>query len=141
MAGLALLFQSVAVSFDLDDVGVVQDAVEHRCSQCGVAAEGFIPLRKRKVAGQDHRAALVALGDDLEEVASLIPRERQIADLIDDEQPRAENVVPKNRVVSLLSARGLELQHQIRRRDELRLDAGLCRGIPDGDREVGLAHA
>lgn len=29
--------------------------------------------------------ALVALGDDLEEVAGLIARERQIADLIDDE--------------------------------------------------------
>lgn len=76
MASLPLLFQSVAISFDLNDAGVAHDAFEHSFSQCGVAAEGFIPLPKRKVAGQDHRAALVALGDDLEEVASLIRRER-----------------------------------------------------------------
>jgi YD repeat-containing protein len=31
VAGLSLLFKSVAVSFDLDDVGVVQDAVKHGC--------------------------------------------------------------------------------------------------------------
>ncbi len=72
MPGFALLFQSVAVSFDLDDVGMVEDAVEHRCSEGGVAAEGFVPLRKRQVAGQDHRATLVALGDDLEEVTVLM---------------------------------------------------------------------
>lgn len=54
MTGLALLSQSVAVSFDLDDVGMVQDTVEHRCRQCGVAAEGLVPLRERQVAGQDH---------------------------------------------------------------------------------------
>jgi hypothetical protein len=31
VAGFPLLFKSVAVSFDLDDVGVVQDAVKHGC--------------------------------------------------------------------------------------------------------------
>ena len=47
MSGLALLLQSIAVSFDLDDVGVMQDAVEHGGGQCRIAAEGLIPLCER----------------------------------------------------------------------------------------------
>lgn len=88
MPGAALLFQAVAVSFDLNDMGVMQDAVEHGGSQRGVAAEGGIPLCERQVAGQDHGAALIALGDDLEEVTGLVTGQRQVADLVDDEQAR-----------------------------------------------------
>ena len=46
---------------------MVEDVVEHRSSEGSVAAEVLVPLRKRQVASQAHRAMVVALGDDLEE--------------------------------------------------------------------------
>ena len=53
MPGATLLFQAVAVSLDLNDMGVVQDAVEHGRRQRGVAAKCGIPLCEWQVAGQD----------------------------------------------------------------------------------------
>ena len=38
---------------------------------------------------KDHAAALVALGDDVEEQVRLVATERQVAELIDDQQLRA----------------------------------------------------
>ena len=68
MPGFALLFQSVAIPFDLDDVGVVQDAVEHRRSEHDVATDGFVPLSKRKVASRYEKGrALVPGADQLEQ--------------------------------------------------------------------------
>lgn len=72
MAGLALLFQPITISFDLDDVRVMQYPVQHCRSQRGIAAEGLIPLGEGKIAGEDHGAAFISLGDDLEEVAGLV---------------------------------------------------------------------
>lgn len=103
MPGATLLIQAVAVSLDLNDMGVVQDAVEHGRRQRGVAAECGIPLCEWQVAGQDHGAALIALGDDLEEVAGLVARQRQIANLVDDQQAWSQDVVSQNRVISLLT--------------------------------------
>lgn len=51
MAGLALLFKAVAVSLDLDDVCVGQDAVEHGGGKRRVAPEGLIPLGEGQIAG------------------------------------------------------------------------------------------
>lgn len=68
MAGLALLFQSVAVSVELNDVGRVNEAVEHRRSECGL-----VP----KVSSHCVNGSLlvrITLDNDLEEVAGLIAR-------------------------------------------------------------------
>lgn len=140
MPGAALLFEAVAVSLDLNDVSVMQDAVEHGGRQRGVAAEGGVPLRERQVARQDHRATLVALGDDLEEVAGLVAGQRQIADLVDDEQAGSQDVVPQNRVVPLLAPGRLQLQHQVSGCDELRLDPSLGGGVAQRDGQMRLAH-
>lgn len=46
-------------------MGVMQDAIEHRCGQRRIAAEGVVPLRKRQVGCQDHRTTpFISLGDD-----------------------------------------------------------------------------
>lgn len=52
-------------------------------------SESGIPLRKRQVAADDHRSVLVPVGDDLEEMPGFFARERQVAELVDDEQLRA----------------------------------------------------
>jgi len=49
VAGLALLFQPITISFDLDDVRVMQYPVQHCRSQRGIAAEGLIPLGEGKI--------------------------------------------------------------------------------------------
>ena len=141
MSGLALLFEAVAVSLELDDVGVMQDSVKHGRGQRRVAAECLIPLRERQVAGKNHRSAFIALGHDPEEVTGLVARQRQVADLIDDQQARSEHVVAQHRVVAFLSLGGFELQHQIGGRDEFGLDPGLRGQVAQRDPHMRFAHA
>ena len=40
--------------------------------------------------GQDHAAPFVALGDDVEEQIRLVASERQVTDLVNDQQPGSE---------------------------------------------------
>jgi hypothetical protein len=49
-----------------EDVGVVDDAVDHRCGD-GLVAEDFAPAAERQVGGEDQRGVLVAAADELEE--------------------------------------------------------------------------
>ena len=65
--GLALVLESEALAVDADDGRVMEDAVEHRCGEHAVAGEGGFPAAEGEIGGQDHRAALVSAGDDLEE--------------------------------------------------------------------------
>ena len=41
--GAALVLEAIAVALDLDDLGVVQQAVEHGGCQHTVAGEGLVP--------------------------------------------------------------------------------------------------
>src|SRR5260221_6249899 len=85
-SGLALVLESEALAVDADDSGVVKDAIEHRGGEYAVAGEGTIPTAEGEIRGQDHRAALVAPRDHLEEQIGLLAAHRQIADLVEDQQ-------------------------------------------------------
>jgi hypothetical protein len=50
----------------VDDVGLVGDAVDDGLGEARVG-EDLCPLAEGEVGGDDQRAALVALGDDLED--------------------------------------------------------------------------
>ena len=54
-----MLAQPVAVALDLDDDGVVQQAIEERGCDDGIA-EDLAPLGESAVGGEDHGAAFVA---------------------------------------------------------------------------------
>src|SRR3546814_744335 len=58
-AGTALLAQPIAVAADGDDLAVVQQAIEDRGGDDGIA-EHAAPFPDRAVAGDQHAAALVA---------------------------------------------------------------------------------
>ena len=58
--------QAVAGPLDLDDDGVVQEAIEERGGDDGIA-EDLAPFGEAAVRGQDHGAFLVAGVDELEE--------------------------------------------------------------------------
>jgi hypothetical protein len=51
-------------------------------------AEDLAPGAEAPIGGQDHQPALVAAADQLEEQVGAAAVDGQVADLIDDEQPR-----------------------------------------------------
>src|ERR1700722_10011636 len=79
------VFESVAVSFQSNDVGVVDEAVDHGGGD-GVVAEDLAPPAERLVGGDDEAGPLVAAGDELEEQVGGLGLERDVADLVDDQQ-------------------------------------------------------
>src|SRR5512135_349818 len=82
-----MLAEAIAGAFDLDDDGVVQQAVQQRGGDDRVA-EDLAPFGKAAVGGQDHGAALVAGIDQLEEQVAAAGDDRQVADLVHDQQLR-----------------------------------------------------
>src|SRR5215216_6344776 len=75
-------------SLDVEDLGVVEEAVEDRGGEHFVAEE-LGPLGGRLVRGDDRRAARVAALDDLEEAVGVLAPERQKAGLVEDQELRA----------------------------------------------------
>jgi hypothetical protein len=53
------VFEAVAVALERDDVGVVDEAVDHGCGD-DVVAEDLAPAAEGLVAGDDQAGALVA---------------------------------------------------------------------------------
>ena len=64
---------------------MAQQSIEDRGGDDAVA-EDIPPGAEALVAGQDHRSPLVATADELEEQICAGAVDRQIADLIDDQQ-------------------------------------------------------
>ena len=83
-----MMAQAIAGAFDLDDDGVVEQAVEERGGDDGVA-EDLAPFGEAAVGGQDHGAAFVAGIDELEEGVAATGDDGQVADLVDDQESEA----------------------------------------------------
>ena len=79
------VFEPVAGAFEGDDFGVVDDAVDHGRGD-DLVAEDVSPAGEGQVLGQDQRGVLVAGGDELEEQVRGVLLERDVADLVDDDQ-------------------------------------------------------
>ena len=88
---VGVLTQTIARAFDLDDDGVVQEAVEERGGDDGIA-EDLAPFGEAAVGGQDHGALLVAGVDELEEQVAAAGHDGQVADLVDDQQRSAAEI-------------------------------------------------
>ena len=52
-------------AFDDSRFRVVQKPVKDSGCECAVVVEDFRPVLKRLVGGEDHRAAFIAMADDL----------------------------------------------------------------------------
>jgi hypothetical protein len=76
---------SEAVAFEGQPVSVVDELVEDGVGD-GWIGDGLMPLLDRQLAGDDGRAAAVAIIDDLEEVASLIGGQTGEPPIVEDEQ-------------------------------------------------------
>jgi hypothetical protein len=75
-------------AFQLDPMGAVNDAVEDRVAERGVG-DHLVPFADRHLAGDQQRSAVIAVVDDLEQIAAMLGIERLRAPIIDDQQPDA----------------------------------------------------
>ncbi len=82
---IGMLAQAVAGSFDLDDDSVVQESIEQSGGDHGIA-EYLAPFGKAAIGREDHGAAFVSGIDELEEQIAAAGDDRQVPDLIDDQQ-------------------------------------------------------
>lgn len=82
---VGVLAEAVTGVLDLDNDGVVEKPVEH-CGGDDWIAEDIAPFAEAAVGSEDHRALFLARVDQLEEQVAAARADRQIADLIDDEQ-------------------------------------------------------
>ncbi len=71
------LFEPVTVAIHLEDVDVVSEAIEQRAGQA-LGGEHTGPLIEGQIAGDDDRAAFVALAEDLEQQLGAGRRERDV---------------------------------------------------------------
>jgi hypothetical protein len=69
-------------------MGAVNDAVEDRVAERGVG-DHLVPFADRHLAGDQQRSAVIAVVDDLEQIAAMLGIERLRAPIIDDQQPDA----------------------------------------------------
>jgi hypothetical protein len=81
----ALVLETITFTVDADDGREVKDAIEQPGGQHAVTGGGAVPTAEGEIRGEDHRAALVAALDDLEEQVGVLA-EWQIADLVNDQQ-------------------------------------------------------
>jgi hypothetical protein len=79
------VFESVAVAFQRDDFGVVDEPVDHGGGD-GVVTEGLPPAAEWFVGGDDDAGSFVAGGDELEEQVGGFGFEGDVADFVDDNQ-------------------------------------------------------
>ena len=79
------MLEAPAVIAGLDDVAMVSEPVEHGRRHLGIAEHGR-PLAERQVGGADDRGTLVKLADEVEQQLATGAGERQIAELIEDDE-------------------------------------------------------
>src|SRR5579864_2700956 len=136
---LLFLSESIALALDYQGVAVMQQAIEDRGRQ-DVVAEDRAPLRHDLVGGDQQAAAFVPAGDELEKEMGAASLERQVAELVDDQQLRLR--VKHQTVAQLPISFGFRERRQERRgaREEDGV-AGLDDRPPERDREMRLADA
>jgi hypothetical protein len=111
---------------------VVQESVEERGGDDWVA-EDLAPLGEAPVGGEYHRAPLVAGVDQLEDQAAAIGDDRQVADLVDD-QERGTTEEADLVVQPALALRLGQRADEVGERDEVDAAPGLDR--LDAEREA-----
>src|SRR5271165_4458160 len=103
-------------------------------------AEHLAPFGKAAVGGEDHRAALVAGVDQLEEQISGAGAEAEIADLVDDQQLGAAEMADALAQPALAVGAG-EIVDDVGERGEVDAAAGAHRLDPERHRQVAFAGA
>jgi len=80
---VALLSQALAAEFNA--VGAVDEAIEDGVGECRIA-DHVVPMIDGHLAGDDGGSLLIAIFDDLEEIAALLVVELLGTPIVEDEQ-------------------------------------------------------
>lgn len=131
-----MLAKPVAGAVDLDDDGMVQEAIK-QCGRDDGIAEDISPFGKAAVCGQDHRALLVSSVDEVEEEIAAAGHDGEIADLVDDEQRRAAEEEQAFAKASFSLGLG-ETCDEFCKRAEVDAPAGFDRLDAESDGQVAL---
>src|SRR5215470_5840773 len=86
-AGLLFLAQAKALALNHQGVAVMKQAVENRGGEDVVAEDGA-PLRDELIGRDQQAGAFVTTRDELEKQVGAAPLERQVPELVDDQQLR-----------------------------------------------------
>jgi hypothetical protein len=134
-----MLAQPVARTLDLHDDGVVKEPVE-QCGGDDRIAEDVTPLGEAAVGCEYHGAAFVACGDELEKQIAAAGHDRQVADLIDDQQ-RGPGKEPDAFVQSTFALGTGELAEPIGQCAEIDAMARLYRLDTERNRQMAFSRA
>lgn len=100
--------------------------------------EHHAPFRELDVGGDDEAAPLVAVAHDLEQEPRALLVERDVAELVDDEEPGSRDVFHEL-LEPMLSVRARQGEHQLGGGEEPHLQPRVHAGEADGYRQVRLA--
>ena len=134
-----MLAQPVAGALDLHDDGMVEQAVKQRRGDDRIAKD-VTPFGEAAIGREDHRAAFVACGDELEEQITAAGHDRQVADLVDDQQ-RGPGKEPDAFMQSTFALGAGKLTEQIGQCAEIDAAACLHRLDTERDRQVAFSRA
>ena len=136
---MLMLPHPVAVAPDVDDVAMVQQPVDER-RRHDLVAEHVSPFLESLVRGQHRRRPLVPGVDQLEEEHGAVLADRQVADLVDDEQRgMRQHAQPPGQ---LTRGPGVhERVDQACQRPVVDASAGLGGRDRQTDRQMRLAHS
>jgi hypothetical protein len=128
-----MLLEPVAVTLDVDDFAVVQQAVQDGGGDHRIA-EQLLPVAEALVGCDDGRVFLVAVGDELKKQIRLFAVHRQVTDLIDHHQGRGQ--------IGFGSGLALiEFAHQRVHGGEIDLEAMVAGLDGQGYGQMGFANA
>src|SRR5215211_5223684 len=118
---------------------MVQEAVEQRSRDDGIAKD-LAPFGKAAIGGEDQGSLLVAGVDQLEEEVAATGHDRQVADLVDDQESGSAEE-PDPLLQMSFAFRTGERGDEVGQGGEVDAPAGLDRLHAEGDREVAFAGA
>ena len=136
---VGVLAHPVAAAADVDDMAVMQQPIDERSGH-DLVAQDLAPLLEAFIGGQHSGCALIAPVDELEEEHGAGLADRQVADLVDDQERR----IGEDLEAASQLAGGLGF---FERGDEVGQSAvvdsapALGRGSGEADREMRLADA
>jgi len=79
--------ETIRVALDVNRCRVMKDPVEDGRGDHRIP-EDFVPLREASIRGQDQRPLLISAGDKLKKEMRAMTIDRDVTDLIDDQEPR-----------------------------------------------------
>jgi len=133
------LAEAVALAVHFEDVTVMGQAIQ-QSRRHAFALEDLAPFTEGQVAGDQQTGPFVSVGEDLEQQFSPRTVERQVAQLVADQQIRPIQLA-QEAVQLILLLRLLQAVDQGRGGEEANAPSGPTGGQAQSDRQMRFAHA